>query len=111
MPKRQSISPTYDSRKTGPRYHVTTRVGDRTIAFEERTSNPFVRQTVTLGWRDLLRGLLHRSLEVTVLIGADPDVVEDVLDLDANNLGYDCTRRDNFNLGLQAAMEGLTAQD
>lgn len=111
MPKRQSITPTYDSRKTGPRYHVTSRVDDRTIAFEERVPDPFVRHTVTLGWRDLLRGLMRRSLKVTVIIGADRDVMEDVLDLDANNLGYDCTRRDNFRLGLQAAMEGLTAQD
>jgi hypothetical protein len=104
--KRQSIKPTYDSRETGERYHVTTRIGDRTIEFQKRVPDPFVRHTVTVGWPDLLRGLLRRRLAVTVLVDGDRDVVEDVLDLDANNLGYNCTRRDEFNLGLQAAIEG-----
>jgi hypothetical protein len=111
MPKRQSIKPTYDSRETGPRYHITTQIGDRTIAFQERIADPFVRHTVTIGWPDLLRGLLHRHLKVTVLVGGDRDIVNDVMELDANDLGYNCTRRDEFQLGLQAAMEGLAAQD
>ena len=104
--KRQSVKPTYDSRETGPRYHVTTCINSRTIEFQKRVPDPFVRHGVHVGWRDLLRGLLHRGLEVQVTVGGDMDVVEDVLDLDADHLGYNCTRRDEFKLGLQAAMEG-----
>ena len=63
------------------RYHVTSRVGDKTIVFEERLDDPFVRHTVVLGWPDLLRGLLRRQLRVTVLVGADRDVMNAVLDL------------------------------
>lgn len=103
-PKRQSISPTYDSRETGPRYHVTTRIGNETIQFEHRIPDPFVRHTVTVARRDLWRGLLRGRLDITVLIGADPDVMEDVLELDANQLGQNCTRRDEFNAGVNEAI-------
>lgn len=96
MTKRVSIQPTYDSRETGPRYHVTTRIGDRTISFEKPLQDPFVNNRVTVGWPDLLRALLHRRLEVTVIVGGDRDVVEDVFELDAEWLGSDSTRRDEF---------------
>ena len=95
--KRTSIRATYDSRETGPRYWVSTWVGATTVEFQKRIPDPFVRHTVTVGWPDLLRGLLRRRLHVTVRIDADPDVVEDVLELDDNYLGPDCTRRDAFN--------------
>jgi hypothetical protein len=95
--KRRSIEPTYDSRQTGPRYHVTTRINDRTVAFQRPLDDPFVRHTVHLGWRDLLGGLLRRHLAVTVLVDGDRDVVNDVLELDANALVPNSTRRDAFN--------------
>jgi hypothetical protein len=98
--KRASIQPTYDSRATGPRYTVTTRVGDRTIEFERRLLDPFVNHRVTIGWPDLLRALLRRRLVVTVIVGGDRDVVDDVLELDAEWLGGDSTRRDEFTAGL-----------
>lgn len=104
MTKRQSIAPTYDSRQTGPRYHVTTRIGDRTVTFEERISDPFVNTTVTVGWPDLLRGLLRRRLTITVIVGGDRDAVDDVLELDAEWLGGDSTRRDEF---AKAAFRGF----
>lgn len=85
--KRTSIRATYDSRATGERYHVTTRVGGRTLTFQHRTPDPFVRQTVHVGWRDLLRGLLRRGLLVEVLVDGDRDVVEDVLKLNGEYLG------------------------
>jgi len=97
--KRISIQPTYDSRKTGPPYTVTTRVGDRTIEFEKRIQDPFVRQTVTIGWPYLLRGLLRRRLVVTVIVGGDRNVIDDVLELDAEWLGVNSTRRDEFTAG------------
>lgn len=77
-------TPTYDSRETGPRFHVSSRVGDKTVAFQEPIADPFVRHTVTLGWPALLRGLLRGELAVTVLVGGDTEVVNDVLNLDAN---------------------------
>jgi hypothetical protein len=95
--KRNSIRATYDSRETGPRYHVTTRVGGRMIEFEKPMADPFVSHRVTVGWPDLLRGLLRRRLAVEVMIGGDLDVVEDVMELDDNYLGYNCTRRDTWN--------------
>lgn len=99
MSKRVSIQPTYDSRETGPRYHVTTRVGDRTIGFEKPLHDPFVNHRVTIGWPDLVRGLLRRRLEVTVIVGGDRDIVDDVLELDAEWLGGNSTRRDEFMAG------------
>jgi hypothetical protein len=106
---RNSIRATYDSRETGPRYHVTTRVGDRTIAFQERVPDPFVAHTVTVGWPDLLRGLLKRQLRVTVIVGGDADVVNDVLELDDNALVPGSTRKAAFRSHLNEAM-GRTAE-
>lgn len=75
----------YDSRQTGPRYHVTTRVNGQTVQFQHRIEDPFVRQTVTVGWRDILRSLLHRrSLVVEVLVDGDREVIDAVIALDEN---------------------------
>jgi hypothetical protein len=91
---RQSIRATYDSRETGPRYHVTTRINDHTIGFQQRIDDPFVRQTVRIDWRDALRALFtDRRLVVEVIVGGDPDVVNDVLELDSNTLIAGSTRR------------------
>lgn len=64
-----------------PRYHVTSRIGDRTTSFRQPLPDPFVRHTVHLGWPELLRGLLRRGLSVTVLVDGDPDAVNAVLSL------------------------------
>jgi hypothetical protein len=104
MTQRQSIQPTYDSRETGPRYHVTSRINDRTVTFQQSLDDPFVRHTVHLGWRDLLRGLLRRRLAVTVIVGADPELMDDVMELDANTLVPGSTRRDEFNQGINNAL-------
>jgi len=95
--RRNSIRPTYDSRETGPRFHVTTQVGDRTVGFQRAVDDPFVRHTVTIGWPDLLRGLFHRRLVVTVIIGGDKDIEDDVLELDENTLIPNSTRRAAFD--------------
>lgn len=95
---RQSIQPTYDSRETGPRFHVTYRVGTKTIEFQRPIEDPFVRGTVVVGWRDLLRGLLRRHLEVTMIVGGDRDIVDDVMELDGNTLVPSrSTRRDTWD--------------
>lgn len=112
QPDRMSIEPTYDSRETGPRYHVSTRIGDRTTSLQEPIPDPFVSTTVTLGWRQVAGFLLRRQRpRVTVLVGGDRDVIEDVLELDGNYLGQNCTRRDEFNVTLGAAMHTLAAGD
>lgn len=96
-PQRQSIRATYDSRDTGPAYHVTVRVDDRTDTFRRPIDDPFARTDVHLGWRDLLRGLLRRRLTVTVIIGGDIDRMNDVLELDDNTLLPNSTRRQTWN--------------
>jgi len=101
---RNSIRPTYDSRETGPRYHVTTRIGDRTIEFQKRVDDPFVSHRVTIGWPDLLRGLLRRRLAVTVMVGGDPDVINDVLELDDNQLVPGSTRQAAFRSHVNEAI-------
>jgi hypothetical protein len=100
---RNSIRPTYDSRETGPRFHVTTRIGSRTTEFQKRIEDPFILHTVHIGWRDLLRGLLRRSLAVQVLVGGDPDVINDVLELDDNCLVPGSTRQAAFRSHLAEA--------
>lgn len=96
--KRVSIQPTYDSRQTGPRYHVTSKVNGRVATWRQPVPDPFVRtQVFVMGWRDLLGALLRHRMVVEVLVGGDPEVVEDVMELDANYLGTNCTRRDEFD--------------
>jgi hypothetical protein len=101
---RQSIQPTYDSRTTGPRYHVTDQIGDRTLTFQRPIDDPFVRHTIHIGWRDLLRGLLRRKLDVTVIVGGDPEIMYDVLELDDNTLIGGSIRRAEFNAGISRAL-------
>lgn len=105
MPDRQSIEATYDSRETGPRYHVTTRIDDRTIAFQRPIDDPFVRTTVHVSLLDLLRGVLRRRLTVEVIVGGHPDTVNDVLELDDNTLIAGSTRRREFNEYLGDAIQ------
>ena len=57
------------------RYHVTTGVAGRTITFQHRVDDPFIAHRVTVGWRDLLRGLLRRRLVVEVMVDGDRDIV------------------------------------
>lgn len=71
---------TQRERCAGGRFHVTTRVGDRTLVFRSRVQDPFVRATVHVGTWDILRALLRgRPVEVTVIVGGDRDAVDAVL--------------------------------
>jgi hypothetical protein len=101
---RNSIRPTYDSRETGDRYWVTTEIGDRMLTFRRLIPDPFVRQTVTVGWPDLIRGLLRRCLVVTVIVGGDKGIVDDVLELDENTLIPNSTRRAAFDSHINEAI-------
>lgn len=110
-PKRESIQPTYDSRETGDPYHVTSKVDGHVITWRERVPDPFVRTTVTVALRDLLCGLLRGHLTVEVLVSGDPEVVDAVLELDANTLIGGSSRRDEFNRGIHAALGSIGAFD
>lgn len=102
---RQSIEPTYDATKTGPRYWLTSRAGGRTLDWQKPLDDPFVHTRIVIGWRDLLRGLLRRHLAVTVQVGGDRDVIEDVLELNSDYLGpMLSTRRREFQQDLNKAL-------
>lgn len=106
---RKSISPTYDHRKTGDRFLVDTAVGGRALPTVEMP-DPFMHHRVTVGLRDLLRGLLRRRLEVIVTVSADPEMVEDVLELNADYLGLmKSTRREEWNAHLQRSLGDFAA--
>ena len=109
--KRISIAPTYDSRETGDRYTVTSKVNGKPVAWQERIPDPFVRHTVYVAWRDLLSALIRRrGLVVTVLVDGDREVVEDVLELDGNYLGQGCTRRDEWNAEISQAISKVSRE-
>lgn len=101
---RRSIQSTYDSRQTGPAYHVTYRMNDKTITFQEPIDDPFIRGRVTIGFLDLLRGLLRRHIIIEVIVSGDKDRVDDVLELDENALISRSSRRLAFNVQLQNRM-------
>jgi hypothetical protein len=105
---RNSVRATYDSRETGPRYHLTTQVNGRFIDVDKPLQDPFVTTRVTVGWRDLLRSLLHLEFTVVVSAGGDIEVVNDVLELDDDTLIAGRTRHAAFHSHLAEAM-GRTA--
>jgi hypothetical protein len=108
QPTRQSIEPTYDHRQTGDRFTVAYLVNGRRIN-EESITDPFVRGRVTVSWRDIVRSLLRRRrLEVEFRVDGDRDIIEDIMELDANYRGiYDSTRRQQANAEIEHALERL----
>jgi hypothetical protein len=102
--RRRSIAPTYDSGGEPGACAVETRVAGRLVSVVPM-SDPFVSQRVTVGWRDLLRGLLRRRLEVEVIVGGDRDRIEDVTELDAGYLGAQhSSRRAEWNARVNGAL-------
>jgi len=103
-PRRSSIAPTFDSGGEPGAYWVESRVAGRRIDVV-LVSDPFVFQRVTLGWRDLLRGLLRRRLEVEVIVGGDRERIEDVTELDADYLGAQhSSRRAEWDAKIDGAL-------
>lgn len=101
---RDSIQPTYDSRETGPRYWVTTIVDGRTIGFRQPLEDPFARTVVTVSFLGLLRALFRGGLKVEVIKGAEPELMNDVLELDANQLVPGRTRKQEFRADMHKAL-------
>jgi hypothetical protein len=106
-------TPVFDSQRDGDQYWVTTRIDGKSIG-TSKISDPFVRHTVRISWRDLVRAAFRRRLEVEVLVGSDNhELVETVLALDGN--WFTPKRRALFNKELNAALgewpEGETDAD
>lgn len=95
---RNSIKSTYDSRETGPAYHVTYQIGDRTLTFQEPIDDPFVRGIVRVSRWEMLKSLLRwRPLKVCMIVGGHLDRMYDVLELDDNTLIPGSSRRAAFD--------------
>jgi hypothetical protein len=104
-----SVRATYDSRKTGPRYWVTTSIDGKPVEFQRPLDDPFVRKTVNIEWRPIAWlpwPRLRVSVEVTV--GGDVEVMNDVLELDENTLIAGRTRKAAFQ---QSMYQKLLAAD
>jgi hypothetical protein len=108
--ERQAIQPTYDHRETGDRFTVETRINGRRLN-ETPTRDPFVFHRVVIGWRDLLR-FVFGGREVTVCVGGDREIAEDVCELDADYLGTQrSTRRAEWNAHVQRSLGDLAARE
>lgn len=102
---RLSIASTYDRRKTGDRYSVSSRLGDETICDRRPLADPFVRHRVRIHWWDAIKVLLrHGNITVEVSVDGDAEIIEDVLELDENYIGHGSTRRAEFRAGLEQAL-------
>jgi hypothetical protein len=86
MPERDRTAPLASHK--APTYHLSVFVGGRELDFHKPIPDPFHRTDVTIGWRDLLRGLLRRRLVIRVMVGADRHTEEAVLALNPDHLGY-----------------------
>jgi hypothetical protein len=102
---RLSIEPTYDRRKTGDRFAVSSRVGGETICDHKPITDPFVRHRVTIHCWDAIKCLLRNgNITVEVTVDGDNDIVEDVLELDGNYIGHGSTRRAEFRAALESSL-------
>ena len=105
---RKSIEPTYDHRETGDRFVISTGVGEH--YYEPKTiRDPFVFHRIVIHWHDLLRGLFHGRLVVVVTITGDPEIVDDVMELDADCLTMNSTRRQEWDMSLERALGDFAA--
>lgn len=52
---------------------VTSWVGNRNVGFRVPVDTPSLRHTVTVGWPDLLRGLLRGHLLVWIVVAGPGD--------------------------------------
>ena len=105
---RLSIEPTYDHRKTGHRFFVSSRVADYVTADRIPIQDPFVRHSVKIHWWDAIKCLLNFGrIEVTFYIDGDREIIEDVMELDGNYIGQNSTRRAEFTNGIEKALSNL----
>lgn len=104
---RKSIEPTYDSRETGPRFNVESRINHQIIG-KQQIADPFVTHAVTIGFWDAVKAFLFdRKLRVEFRVDADIQIIEDVMELDANYLGANSTRRQQFNSLIESTLANM----
>jgi hypothetical protein len=110
---RQSIQPTYDHRQTGDRFTVEYSINGVRLGEPTSITDPFVSGRVTIGWHDLLRCLLRFcATTVEITVRGDAEIVEDVLELDANYLGtHSSTRRKAFKARLESSLRDLADEE
>lgn len=61
------------------KYDISTFVGGKTIEFMKDIPDPFVRHVIYIGWKDLLRGLWRRGLEVQITVSGDKEAIQKVM--------------------------------
>lgn len=94
------------------RYHITVAVAGRNLDFMKPMPDPFHSTTVTIGRRDLIRGLIRGHVEVWVSVGADHDLMEAVGELDPDYLGdANSKSRKRWNKTLEAHLSDFAARD
>ncbi len=109
---RLSIASTYDHRKTGDRYSVSSRLGGETICDRKPIADPFVRHRVIVHWWDAIKCILrHGNITVEVSVDGDDAIMEDVLELDENYIGHGSTRRAEFRAGIERALSEVGAEE
>lgn len=108
--QRRSIQPTYDRSKTGDRFTLEIRENGQRLSVESM-SDPFHNTRIhPRGWRAAL-GVLLRRYEVTVIVGGDHDIVEDVMELDDDYKGeHGSTRRTEWDGQFQRALVDFAAR-
>lgn len=97
MSERQSIEPTYDSRESGDAYTVEVREQGKRLD-RHAIADPFVNTMVhPRGWRAAW-AVLRKRYRVSVHVSADPDRVEDTLELNDDYKGQKgSTRRSEWD--------------
>lgn len=106
---RKSIRSTYNHRDTGDRFTVETRIDGKRNA-RATVPDPFVNTTVYVRWRDLLRGLFRRGLQVSVHVSGGHDICEDVMELNDDYLGEQgSSRRKAWDAQLEGSLRDFSA--
>lgn len=106
-----SVRATYDSAQTGPRYWATVTVNGYPIEFRNPLPDPFARTKVTVSWADTLRALIRgRHVVVEVTIGADRELMNDVLELDDQTLIAGRTRKAAFDQSIHQKLAAIARE-
>lgn len=68
-----------------------------------------MRHRVSVSFWDAIKSLIRTGrVEVVVTVDGTPEAVEDVMELDADYLGHQNTRRHEFNAGINRALSELS---